>query len=246
MYDTDYIKSLELEKIIKNFPDVLREPILRKVQVSTIPHLEDLTEAIYNQLKNDFFPGEVVWVKTDELVEVIVREKAHFNAITLPSGEYRQAYCKYRVERLKNGEDLILDERQLVRDRKSFTKNILRAFIESSVYQNSGSGKPWIVKEEYAKRYRINQKNSPGLLRHNHTGHHQEQTLRGKGEYQRNVSKHLGTNELVPKSAEDQPKEYKFLLRQDQLQEAENIRFEHQKGLQQIRIQQKELQLHQQ
>lgn len=246
LYDTDYIKSLQLEKIIKNFPDVLREPILRKVQVSTIPHLEDLTEAIYNQLKNDYFPGEVVWVKTDELVEVIVREKAHFNAITLPSGEYRQAYCKYRVERLKNGEDLILDERQLVRDRKSFTKNILRAFIKSSVYRNSGSGKPWIVKEEYAKRYRINQKNSPGLLRHNHTGHHQEQTLRRKGEYQRNVSTHLATNELVPKSAEDQPKEYKFLLRQDQLQEAENIRFEHQKGLQKIRIQQKELQLHQQ
>lgn len=96
-----------------------------------------------------------------------IREKAKFNAITLPNGEIRLPYCKCRVELLSSpDQEAIVDESELTRDRKYFTKVILKTFIKYSVHRESWAGAPWLVKDEYAKMHRIDQTIPIHLLRH--------------------------------------------------------------------------------
>lgn len=150
-------EAVEAEKIVKNFPEVLKEPILRKVQFSTTGRLDGLVDEVYNRFKHEFFPGEVVVAKVnDQRVSVTVREKAKFNSIALPSGEVRPGYCRCRVETAK-GEELVVDESDLTRDRKYFTKVILKTFLKYCIQRESWAGAPWLVKDEYANMYRIEQ-----------------------------------------------------------------------------------------
>ncbi|KAI6891289.1 hypothetical protein KC348_g19177, partial [Hortaea werneckii] len=48
------------------FPDVLKDPILRKVQFSTISRIDDLVSSVFDEFKKDFFPGEEVLVVFDD------------------------------------------------------------------------------------------------------------------------------------------------------------------------------------
>lgn len=89
------------------FPDVLKDPILRKVQFSTISRVDDLgtsfgacahgvrigtdhstVSSVFDEFKKDFFPGEHVSVVFDdgEQIEGIIREKAKFPMIRGPDG----------------------------------------------------------------------------------------------------------------------------------------------------------------
>ncbi|KAA8911969.1 hypothetical protein TRICI_003655 [Trichomonascus ciferrii] len=149
----------ETRQIMQNFPEALKEPILRKIQFSQISRLDALVDDVYNSLRHDFFPGEVAIARIkDQRIKVIVREKAKFNSITLPSGETRPAYSRLRVQMVANpSQELAVDDSQLTRDRKVFTKVILRTFIKHAVSREAYAGAPWIVKDDYAKAYKIDQ-----------------------------------------------------------------------------------------
>jgi hypothetical protein len=43
----------------------------------------------------------------------------------------------------------------LQRDRNSFNKALIRAFIKNSCSREAWNGAPWLVKERYARRFRI-------------------------------------------------------------------------------------------
>jgi hypothetical protein len=149
----------ETRQIMNNFPEALKEPILRKIQFSQISRLDALVDDVYNSLRHDFFPGEVAIARIkDQRIKVIIREKAKFNSITLPSGEVRPAYSQLRVQMVANpSQELAVDDSQLTRDRKVFTKVILRTFIKHAVSREAYAGAPWIVKDDYAKAYKIDQ-----------------------------------------------------------------------------------------
>lgn len=146
----------------------MKEPILRKIQFSTTSRLDTLVDEIYNIFKHDFYPGEIaIATINDQRVNVSVREKATFSAIQLPNGEMRPAMCKCRVEILPSpGQEAIVDESTLMRDRKYFTKVILKTFIKHSVHRDSWAGAPWLVKDEFAKMHRIDQTIPVHLQRH--------------------------------------------------------------------------------
>lgn len=251
---------MESEKIINNFPDALKEPILRKIQFSIISRLDGLVDEIYNQFKHEFFPGEVAIAKVnDQRINVTVREKAKFNAIALPSGEVRPAYCKCRVEHNSTGEESFIDESQLTRDRKYFTKIILRTFIKYSVHRDSWAGAPWLVKDEYAQKYRIDQniplhlqkhkgQPSPNELKQLRLEKREQQKqhkLRIKQEKAREAKRVKEETKLVQKEQHLLLQRQKQLIKQEQLLEAQKIKVKHQKELEQIKIQQKQLQEHQ-
>lgn len=148
----------ESEQVIRSFPDPLKEPILRRVQFSQVSRLDALVDDVYSSLKNEFFPGELAIAKVGEQrVRVIVREKARFNAIMAPDGTVaKPAYSRYRVQMVADdSQDMAVEESQLSRDRKLFTKLILRTFIKHAVSRESWAGAPWVVKPEYAHRYRL-------------------------------------------------------------------------------------------
>lgn len=138
---------------------MLRDPILRKVQFSTISRIDDLVNSIYDDFKHDFFPGEEVLVLLDEgeQLEGSIREKAKFPMIRGPDGQVqREAFSRYFV-RLVNqpGDEALLDDKHIRRDRKVFTKQNLRAFLKNSLQRESWSGAPWLVKEHLAIQYRL-------------------------------------------------------------------------------------------
>lgn len=173
----------ETEQVMNSFPEALKEPILRKVQFSQITRLDALVDYVYNSLRSEFYPGEVAIARVrDQRVKVVIREKAKFSSITLPNGEVQPPYSRYRVEMVGNpGQELAVDESQLVRDRRVFTKFILRTFIKHAVARENWTGAPWLVKDEYARIYRIDQNIPPHLLRAKQTPiNEKEKKLRPK------------------------------------------------------------------
>lgn len=157
--NADLLQTQSSSVIENLFPEVLRDPILRKVQFSTISRIDDLVNSIYDEFKHDFFPGEEVLVLLDEgeQLEGSIREKAKFPMIRGPDGSVqREAFSRYFV-RLVNqpGDEALLDDKHIRRDRKVFTKQNLRAFLKNSLQRESWSGAPWLVKEHLAIQYRL-------------------------------------------------------------------------------------------
>lgn len=189
-----------------------------------------------------------------------VREKAKFNAIALPSGEVRPAYCKCRVEHNATGEESIIDESQLTRDRKFFTKIILRTFIKYSVHRDSWAGAPWLVKDEYAQKYRIDQniplhlqkhKGQPSpdelkQLRLERREQQKQEKIRIKQEKARKAKRIKEETKLILKEQQSVLQRQKQLLRQQQLLEAQRVKAKHQSELDQIQLRQNQINEHQQ
>ncbi|KAI7492101.1 hypothetical protein KC357_g1334 [Hortaea werneckii] len=141
------------------FPDVLKDPILRKVQFSTISRIDDLVSSVFDEFKKDFFPGEEVLVVFDdgEQMEGVIREKAKFPMIRGPDGAVqRAAFSRYFV-RTNNtaGEEALVDDIHIRRDKKMFTKQNLRSFLKNSLQREAWIGAPWLVKEHLAIQYRL-------------------------------------------------------------------------------------------
>lgn len=94
-----------------------------------------------------------------------MREKAKFPEILRPDGTVeRRAFSRYFVTILNGTEDqALMDEEHLVRDRKTFTKQMLRSFLKSHISREAWTGAPWLVKEQVAKEYRIDTQIPPHL-----------------------------------------------------------------------------------
>jgi hypothetical protein len=90
----------------------------------------------------------------------LLREKTKFNALTLRDGTFRPALARYRIEittHKKHGLDYeqSVESDALTRDRNSFNKALIRAFVKNSCSREPWTGAPWLVKERYARLFRI-------------------------------------------------------------------------------------------
>ncbi|KAK4561720.1 hypothetical protein LTR86_004399 [Recurvomyces mirabilis] len=189
-----FFEALESEnrsaKAIEDiFPPPLKDPILRKVQFSTISRMDDLVSAVFDEFKKDFFPGENVHVffEDGDNFTGLIREKAKFPMIrqvysgvvmtklvdtfayTLlrgPDGAVqRPAFSRYFV-RLPDMPDkeALVDDKHIRRDKKVFTKQNLRQFLKSSLQRESWIGAPWLVKEHLAITHRLPMEIPPHLM----------------------------------------------------------------------------------
>jgi ATP-utilising chromatin assembly and remodelling N-terminal len=154
------------------FPEALKEPVLRKIQFSTISRLDHLVEHIYEvtfqertltlqHFKTDYYPGEALTATVDGFrCACLIREKTKFNALFLKDGTVRPALSRYRIEITTNKRHGLdyeqnVESHDLQRDRNSFNKALIRAFIKNSCYREAWNGAPWLVKERYARQFRI-------------------------------------------------------------------------------------------
>ncbi|KAK5050601.1 hypothetical protein LTR84_003883 [Exophiala bonariae] len=155
-------------EIDEAFPQALREPVLRRVQFSTTSRIDNLVEEVYNEFKSDFYPGELVTIFLEDGTKFNgrVRDKARFAEIRSPGGTMvRDAFSRYFVRLVdRNREEALVDDNHIYRDRKVFTKQMLRSFIKNTVSREGWNGAPWIVKPEIAERFRIDTTVPPHLL----------------------------------------------------------------------------------
>ncbi|GAB7353513.1 hypothetical protein MBLNU459_g3959t1 [Dothideomycetes sp. NU459] len=154
--DSENSSSLDIEKI---FPDALKDPILRKVQFSCISRIDELVSMVFDEFRNDFFPGEEVNVvlESGDQYDGIIREKAKFPELRSPTGGIqRAAFSRYFVK-INNihGDEALLDDKHIKRDRRVFTKQNLRSFLKNSLQRDHWAGAPWLVKEPIARQYRL-------------------------------------------------------------------------------------------
>ncbi|KAK2753267.1 hypothetical protein FQN54_007958 [Arachnomyces sp. PD_36] len=149
------------------FPEPLREPILRRIQFSTVSRIDNLVDEVYEDFKQDFYPGEYVTVLLTDgsRLHGLVREKANFaERIDVNGNIERYPFASYRVTILNQAnEEALLDQDHLTRDRKTFTKMMLRSFIKNTVTREPWNGAPWLVKPDIAIQYHIDTDVPPHL-----------------------------------------------------------------------------------
>ncbi|EPS38252.1 hypothetical protein H072_7939 [Dactylellina haptotyla CBS 200.50] len=161
----DFFGALESElagskDVEESFPDALKGPILKKVQFQTIPRIDNLVDLIYDFFKSDFFPGEqvIATLHNNDKTEGQIREKTSFPEQRNAQGEIsKPAVANYTVSLINRGSEITLTGDDLCRDRRIFTKAMLRAFIKNTVHREAWNGAPWLVKDSYARRYSITQ-----------------------------------------------------------------------------------------
>lgn len=70
-------------------------------------------------------------------------------------GVKSEAYARYLIKIDRSHEEALLDQDHITRDRKTFSKQMLRAFIKNNTTRESWSGAPWLVKPTIAEEYKI-------------------------------------------------------------------------------------------
>ena len=152
------------------FPVALKGPILRRVQHQTISRIDNLVDLIYDEFKKDYYPGEAVTVHvvSGERLAGVVRAKTRFGSKVLPNGIHTPAFSRYFVSLDDRPfEEAVVDDDHISRDRKIFTKQVLRAFIKKTVTREAHFNAPWCVKPEVAEQYHIDTRIPPHLRHEN-------------------------------------------------------------------------------
>lgn len=141
----------ERKEVDRNFPENLREHILRYLQFNQISRLDQLIDKVYLTFKSDYFPGEVVYLKgldpNNQALKSrgVIREKV----------QYAEEPTKYLVIRSHDKHQAIVTGENIVRDRNHFTKWLIKTFIKLTMSRSHKVGAPWVVKAAYAKQYGI-------------------------------------------------------------------------------------------
>ena len=150
----------EIRGVERDFPEASREHILRFLQFNRITRLDQLVDKVYLVFKNDYFPGEIIFIKGSLLSSAVgqskqkgtIREKVQYN-----NPEDGTSSTRYLVVRLNDMQQAIVTQDKISRDRNHFTKWLIKTFIKLTMTRSHKVGAPWVVKNKYAKKYRIPQ-----------------------------------------------------------------------------------------
>ncbi|KAK3295918.1 uncharacterized protein B0H64DRAFT_158823 [Chaetomium fimeti] len=148
------------------FPEALKGPILRRVQFQTVSRIDTLVDQVYDEFKNDYYPGEgvTVFILGGERLQGVVRDKTRFGSKVLPDGTLTVPFSRYFVSLDERpDEEAVVDDSHIFRDRKVFTKAVLRSFIKKTVTREAWNGAPWLVKHDVAEKYHIDTRIPPHL-----------------------------------------------------------------------------------
>lgn len=137
-----------------------------------------------------------------------------FPELRYASGDIqRKGFSRYTVKLTnRNDEEAQVDNEHLVRDKKSFTKAMLRSFIKNTVSREPWNGAPWIVKEEFATKYKIDQNVPPELRKASSTAERKAAQAKRKSGSQALVVSALttvGSSPTTPVDIKPAPKSHK-------------------------------------
>lgn len=158
----------EIEEVERSFPEALKEHILRFLQFNRITRLDQLVDKVYLVFKNDYFPGETIILKGSILNaqgESGARQRGTIKEKIQYSNPSDGLLTKYLVVRTNDKRQAIVTNEKISRDRNHFTKWLIKAFIKLTMTRSHKVGAPWVVKNKFAKKFRINQE-YPDDLKH--------------------------------------------------------------------------------
>jgi hypothetical protein len=167
-----YFDALQSEQhgaieVDQAFPEALKAPVLKRIQLSTTSRIDNLVDEVFDDFRSDFYPGEEVTVtmEDNETLRGRVREKTRFDELRDPDGTVvRHAFSRYFVRLLdRTLEEALVANDRLTRDRRVFTKQMLRSFIKKNVQREAWNGAPWLVNADMADKYRIDTHVPPHL-----------------------------------------------------------------------------------
>ncbi|KAJ2906196.1 chromatin assembly protein [Zalerion maritima] len=179
-----YRQATGAQEVEQAFPEALKGPVLRKVQFSTVSRIDALVDKIFEEFRTDYYPGETVTVigAKGDRVQGIVRDKTRFGAKVQPDGTVIPPYSRYIVLIEKPDEEMMVEESNICRDRKVFTKAVLRSFIKKTVTREAWNGAPWLVKDNVAETHGIDTKVPEELQLHHKLQERKQQLLLKKAE----------------------------------------------------------------
>ncbi|OBA24211.1 hypothetical protein METBIDRAFT_30537 [Metschnikowia bicuspidata var. bicuspidata NRRL YB-4993] len=172
-YEAFDSEAKEIRDLETNFPEALREHILKFLQFNRISRLDLLVDKVYLVFKNEYFPGEEVYVKklvspSAEKQAAVARNndgaaplKPYISSVK-QRGVIREKVqysnpsdTKYLVSTVGDNAQIIATNQQITRDRNHFTKWLVKTYVKLTVTRSHKVGAPWVVKEKYAEKYHI-------------------------------------------------------------------------------------------
>lgn len=202
------------QEVEEAFPEALKGPILRRVQFQTISRIDTLVDLIFDEYRSDYYPGEAVTVHviTGERLTGVVRDKTRFGSKLLPDGTLSPPFSRYFVS-LDNRptEEAVVDDAHISRDRKIFTKQVLRSFIKKTVTREAWTGAPWLVKHDVAELYHIDTRVPPHLRYENKAAERKQSQQQKKSgpDYDGMVSSFQGSTQPRLPELKPAPKSHK-------------------------------------
>ncbi|KAL9129017.1 MAG: hypothetical protein Q9217_002419 [Psora testacea] len=183
----------ETDEVFTNYEDYLRRNDFYRQRrfICEITGHSNLTfrEALRSEeFKHDFYPGEnVIFSLDDERLTGQVKEKAKFPELSRSDGTIeRKSFARYfcHIDQ-RPGDEALLDEDHISRERKAFTKQRLRSFLKNTVTREAWAGAPWLVKQKLADEYRINTEIPPHLTQDYQAKLRKNHNINGKkGDYE--------------------------------------------------------------
>lgn len=152
------VEHNELYSMQSNFPEPVKEPILRFVSFSTVPRIDQLVDQVYTKFKDDYFPGDKVVVKhaSGYRSHGVIKEKVVFNSRMDSDGVIQSPFINYRVFLPDDQSEIDIENpTSLYRERNRFTKAYVKTFLKMSLTRSNRIGAPWVIREDVAKQYKI-------------------------------------------------------------------------------------------
>ncbi|KAF2277796.1 uncharacterized protein EI97DRAFT_374129 [Westerdykella ornata] len=151
--------SKEIDSI---FPEALRARVLQFVQFRNTPRMDDLGITDSSQhFREHFIIGDHVIVEHDGgrrsgVIDQIADSATLQSVFPGTSTEEQFRSLTYSVK-LDGSDEKVTRYKavELQRDRRSYSKLVLKQFLRCAVSREPWYGAPWIVKEHLAKRYNI-------------------------------------------------------------------------------------------
>ncbi|CAI6337280.1 unnamed protein product [Periconia digitata] len=144
-----------------DFPEYMRERVLKFVQFESTPRMDDLVNLVFDYFREHLMVGDQVCLEVDNdrrygrILQMVDSSRLHGIYTPVDMDEQIRSY-QYTIKMEDNGEDLIrYRTAELQRDRRVYSKILLKQFLRGALSRESWTGAPWMVKDYLAKRYKI-------------------------------------------------------------------------------------------
>ncbi|RMZ67011.1 dolichyl pyrophosphate Glc1Man9 c2 alpha-13-glucosyltransferase [Pyrenophora seminiperda CCB06] len=142
------------------FPDNLRSPVLHYAQFQDHHRMDDLVNDVYDHFKEQFTLRDRVYIEGDPrrfgvITEITDNSRLHSMFTGQSMDDNIRSYT-YVITMEDSGETVTkYKASELHRDKKVYSKLILKAFLSNALQRESWVGALWMVKDSLAKRYDI-------------------------------------------------------------------------------------------
>lgn len=158
--------EMEASKEVKSiFPEGLRARVLQFVQFRNTARMDDLVNIVFDHFRDHYSINDRVAVDHDNTKRYGVITNIEDSAMRQhpmygghPGDDQFRSFT-YHITLEDTGDRITkYKASELQRDRKTYSKLVLKQFLRGSITRDTWNGAPWTIKDHLAKRYDISTK----------------------------------------------------------------------------------------